>query len=88
MMTMTNEPKTNEAKSRWWNNPERPCKDRDEFTDVSMLPRLGRKRYVAALVYECKYNCPVLRECRIDRLSISEELANGTVQAGIVGESF
>jgi len=72
----------------WFLNPDRPCKGRPEFSDLSLVKPLGnltRKTQIKRMVKEC-YSCPVLKECRIDLLASTKDWEHYGVRAGIVGK--
>ena len=68
--------------SEWWNHPARPCKNRPEFSDLSLLPALGRREEVNQLRIACRH-CPVISECGTDMLTYRDEPRN-QVRAGVV----
>lgn len=65
----------------WWEHPDRPCKDRDDWMNIKRLSR-ERKATLQAL---CLYNCPVLMQCRLDLLAQPWE--HYGIQAGVIGKS-
>lgn len=61
-MTITNKD------SRWYQHPDRPCRNRPEFADPQMLPQKGRVESLRRLAFECQHYCPVLIACLMDAL--------------------
>lgn len=71
------------APPRWWENPARPCKDRPEFSDVSLIRPTATetKRMIMRDLASLCTHCPVLKECRADMLTYPDEATHG-IRAG------
>lgn len=80
-MTMT----LNETDEKWYNNPDRPCKGVDQYGDLALVEgtKSEKRRTIEFMQRTCLHDCPVLRECRIDALSVPEQDQWG-LQAGII----
>ncbi len=77
----TSEPRRDDE--RWWENPDRPCADRPEYADPSLIrptadrPKSKVMRDLASLCYEC----PVLSQCAAEMLTFPAGTAHG-IRAG------
>lgn len=78
---------TNSVESvRWWEHPDRPCKDKEEYADLTMVVGKDRNKRIEAMRQAC-FECPVLRECREDLLASTKDWQHYGIQAGIRGAS-
>ena len=64
---------------RWWEHPARPCKNRDEYADTTLVQGAGRKMVLEDMRQSC-YHCPVLEQCGAEVLLIGEP-PRGAVRA-------
>lgn len=67
----------------WWDDPRRPCKDRDEYVDTSLVSGPGRTKVLKDMALSCRY-CPVLQQCRTELLVIGGKPPTSQVRAGVV----
>lgn len=68
---------------RWWENPLRPCRDRPEYSDTTLVTGEGRAAALREMSRACHF-CPVLTECRTEILTIGGKPPVTQVRAGIV----
>ena len=67
---------------RWWEHPDRKCKDDFRYTSLeSVRSNVIKNRLAAAC-----FSCPVFTECRADALTIPDVNFYG-IQAGIIGKT-
>lgn len=67
----------------WWRNESRPCKDRPEYADTSLIhPSDGMTKRMLMREYalSCKF-CPVLKQCAADMLTHPDYAPHG-IRAG------
>lgn len=81
----------NEWRGNWWDHPDRPCKNRPEYADLSLVrpkarPRVSRAQQIQDMADAC-LTCPVLRQCRTELLSTSKTWEHYGIQAGIIGKA-
>ena len=67
---------------RWWENPDRACKDDKRYTSLEGIRSTVIRNKLAAACFFC----PVFSECRADALTIPDEKFYG-IQAGIIGKT-
>lgn len=67
----------------WWNDPRRPCKDKAEYVDTTLVTGQGRSRVLKEMAASCQF-CPVLVQCRTELLVIGGQLPTSQVRAGVV----
>lgn len=68
---------------RWWEDSRRPCRDRPEYVDTTLVTGRGRRTVLKDMATACTY-CPVLVQCRTEILVIGGRPPQGEVRAGVV----
>ena len=84
---------------RWYTHPDRPCKGKDEYADLTLIKvqtrsntpcdktvRHSQTAQIEAMRQAC-LTCPVLWECREDLLMATKDWNHYGIQAGIVGKT-